>query len=162
MDISVNITNKLLAVGQILGKTSDVVFSQFRMTFTGYEILKHINAGTATTTALAKSVNSTLSSITHKTKSLEQSGFIKRSFDINDKRIWYFAITDEGRTSLAHIEAIYQEVTQQLYSEFTNSQKQQVFDFLNKIENHLNHVLLEHKTELIEFVKRSTKKSASK
>jgi len=153
MDINVNITNKLLAVTQILEKTGDVIFAQFRTTFTGYEILKHINAGTTTTTALAKTMNSTLSSITHKTKVLEESGFIERSFDKNDKRIWYFAITKEGRTSLKLIESIYQEALKQLYSEFTNSQKQQVFDFLNKIENHLNHALLEHKTEFVEFVK---------
>lgn len=162
MDIGANITNKLLAVTQILGKTSDVILAQFGITFMCYEILKHIDAGTATTTALAKTMNTTLSGITHKTKSLEQSGFIERSFDKNDKRVWYFAITEEGKTSLNLIESIYEEAMRQLYSEFSKTQKQQVFDFLDKIENHLNHVLHEHKTELIEFVKGLSPKSTCK
>ena len=58
-----------------------------------------------------------------------------------------------SRASLKLVESIYQEAMKQLYSEFTNSQKQQVFNFLKKIETHLNHALLKYKTELIEFVK---------
>lgn len=153
MDINVNITNKLLAVTRILEKTSNVILAQFKITYVGYEILKQISAGTATTTTLAKTMNSTLSNITHKTKILEETGFIERSFDKNDKRVWCFAISKKGKTSLKLIESIYQEAMKQLYSEFTNSQKQHVLDFLNKIENHLSHALLEHKTELIAFVK---------
>lgn len=153
MDTNVNITNKLLAVTRVLEKTSDVVFGQFGITFAGYEILKHINTGTNTTTALAKVMSSTLGNITHKTKILEASGLIERSYDKADKRIWYFAINKKGKSTIKLVESIYQEAMKQLYSGFTDSQKQQVFNFLNKIESHLNHVLLEHKIELIEFAK---------
>lgn len=152
-NIDTNITNKLFDVARILEKTSDIFFAQLGVTFTGYETLKHINAGTNTTTALAITMNGILSNITHKTKVLEEAGLIERSFNKNDKRIWHFAITKKGTIILKLIESTYEKATRQLYSEFANSQKQQILNFLNKIESHLKHVLGEHKAELNKFAK---------
>lgn len=158
MDIDIDLTNRLLAVTRSLEKTSDIIFSQFRITLTGYEILKLIDTGTETTTALSKSMYCTLSSITHKTKVLEKEGFVQRASDQHDRRIWRFSVTDKGKTTLGLIGSLYQEALKRLYSGSSHSQKQQVSEFLEKIENHLQHALGEHRSELTEFVKNWSQK----
>jgi len=152
MNIDAKIISAIVASSRNLDRANGVIFARFNLTATGREILQHIGAGLSTTTALAKVMDNTLGNITHKTKALEQAGYIQRSYDKLDKRVWHFGITDSGRAALAMIETIYSAALRQLFSEFPDTRKQQVFSFLDQMQSHLDHLLTAHKPEFIQFV----------
>jgi len=162
MTLDNQITNRLLATMHNLDRASDVIFARFGMTATSHGILKHISAGLSTTTALAKAMDNTLGNITHKTKALEQSGYIQRAFDPADKRVWHFAITDDGGAALDTIDAVYQAALHQLYSEFSTTQKQQVSDFLGRVQGHLDRVLTADRPDFVQFVDQLSNKQGDK
>ena len=152
MELDVKITDAMLASSRKLRHASDVIFSRFAMTATSREILRAIETGVSTTTALAEIMGSTPAGITHNTKALEQAGYIERSFDKADKRIWHFKATADGNTALADVEAIYQQALKQLYSGFSDAQRRQALDFLDRVQTHLDTVLHGRKADFIQFV----------
>ncbi|MFZ5376897.1 MAG: MarR family transcriptional regulator [Patescibacteria group bacterium] len=159
MSINLEITNRLLKLSKTLEKTSNIIFSRFGITITGYEILKLIQQGCKTTTDLSLQTDASPSAITHITKALEENDYLQRSFDLDDKRIWYFALTENGLKKLKLIESIYQLALSQLYEKYTDDQKTEVFNFLDEVERHLFHAVTEHKSEIIQFTNQLLEKS---
>jgi DNA-binding MarR family transcriptional regulator len=83
----------------------------------------------------------TLASITHKTKIMEEKGYIRRVMNNKDKRVWYFSLTPRGQSLLETIREVYEEVTNPLFARFSEGEKQQVLSLLTATETHLQHVI---------------------
>ncbi len=151
MNIDVDVTNKLLVTARMLEKVGDILLSGFGITARAFDILRHINSGINTTTMLADAMQSSLANITHRTKILEEKGYIKRIVNERDKRIWLFSVTEKGQDLLEVVNSIYEAGMIPLYSQFAAKQKQQVLDFLNATEEHLK-VVVQDDTHITEFL----------
>jgi DNA-binding MarR family transcriptional regulator len=106
-----------------------------------YEILMLIADQVDTTTKMANLSHITLASITHKTKIMEEKGYIRRVMNDRDKRVWYFSLTPKGQSLLETIREVYEEVTKPLFAQFSEGEKQQVLSLLTATEEHLRHVI---------------------
>jgi DNA-binding MarR family transcriptional regulator len=151
---NVNIIYKLLVTARALEKAGDEIFSRYGITQSMYEILMLIGHGTDTTTELASISQITLASITHKTKLMEDKGYIKRTVGKKDKRVWYFSLTTKGRRLLETIHSVYEEMTVPLFAQFSVPYKEQVSAFLTSTEQHLRHVL-NHRQIMLEYISKT-------
>jgi DNA-binding MarR family transcriptional regulator len=134
-----------------LERVGDEIFSKFDITVGMYEILTLIADHVDTTTKLAGISQITLASITHKTKHMENKGYIKRVVSKQDKRVWYFSLTPKGRNLLETIRAVYEEMTVPLFAQFSEAHKQQALALLAATEQHLGY-LLQNRHMIAEFV----------
>ena len=116
-----------------------------------YEILILISNHIDTTTKLANISQITLASVTHKTKLMENKGYIKRVVNKEDKRVWYFSLTPKGQSLLETIRAVYEEMTIPLFAQFSELHKKQALTLLIATEQHLKHVL-KHRQIIAEYV----------
>jgi DNA-binding MarR family transcriptional regulator len=151
MKSNIDIIGKLLVIARALERAGDEILSSFGITMGMYEILMFIADNTNTTTKLANISQITLASITHKTKHMENKGYIKRVVSKEDKRIWYFSLTNKGRSLLETILAVYEEITVPLFANFPESDKQQTLTLLTATEEHLRHVLQNRKS-MVDYV----------
>jgi DNA-binding MarR family transcriptional regulator len=138
---NIDIVSKLLVTARALERAGDEIFSKFGITLGIYEILMLVSDHVDTTTKLASISQITLASITHKTKFMEEKGYIKRFVNKNDKRIWYFSLTPKGQSLLETIRGVYEEITIPLFDQFSEVHKEQVLNLLAATDQHLKHVL---------------------
>ena len=151
MNTDIDIISKLLVTARALERAGDQIFSKFDITLGMYEILVLVADRVDTTTRLAGISQLTLASITHKTKLMEDKGYIKRVVSKADKRVWYFSLTPKGQSLLETIRAVYEEMTVPLFAQFSEVQKQQTLTLLTATEQHLRHVL-QNRQIIVEFV----------
>jgi DNA-binding MarR family transcriptional regulator len=151
--IDVDIISKLLVTTRSLEKAGDEILSRFGITMGMYEILMLIAHQVDTTTKMANVSQITLASVTHKTKLMEEKGYIRRVVNKRDKRVWRFSLTPRGRDLLEAIGEVYQEVTRPLFAQFAEAEKKQVLSVLTATEEHLRHVL-QHRSIMAEYVDR--------
>jgi DNA-binding MarR family transcriptional regulator len=135
------ITDRITSVVRLLDKAGDIMFSRFGLTMGSYRILTYISLGIITTKELAKKIQSTPGNITHKTKILEEGGYIRRSVSAQDKRKWDFILTPNGEKALKNIQSLHEQALGQLYSQFSQKQKLRLKDFLDATEKHLEFVV---------------------
>ncbi len=141
MKTDIDIINRLLVTARALEKAGDEIFSRFGITQGMYELLVLVADRVDTTTKLANISQITLAGITHKTKFLEDKGYIQRVVSREDKRVWYFSLTPKGQELLETIRAVYEEMTVPLFAQFSEAHKQQALILLTATEQHLRHVL---------------------
>jgi MarR family transcriptional regulator, 2-MHQ and catechol-resistance regulon repressor len=155
-NIDADIISRLLVATRVLEKAGDVILSPFGITMGMYELLVLMADQVDTTTRMANLSQITLASITHKTKLLEEKGYISRVLSNKDKRVWYFSLTSRGQSLLETIREVYDEITRNLFVQFSESDKQLVLALLTTTEAHLRHVpqnralVIEHINKLIE------------
>jgi DNA-binding MarR family transcriptional regulator len=138
---NIDIISKLLVTARALERAGGEIFSRFGITLGMYEILMLVSDHVDTTTKLASISQITLASITHKTKFMEDKGYIQRIINIKDKRVWYFSLTPRGQSLLETIRAVYEEMTIPLFDQFSEAHKEQALILLAATEQHLKHVL---------------------
>ena len=141
MNSNIDIISKLLVTARALEKAGDEILSRFGITMGMYEILTLIANQVDTTTKMANLSQITLSSITHKTKFLEDKGYIQRVVNNEDKRVWHFSITKKGQRLLDTVHAVYEEITANLFTQFSEAEKQQTLTVLTATEQHLGYAL---------------------
>jgi MarR family transcriptional regulator, repressor for mepA len=151
MTINTEITESLLETARMLDRTGDMLFSRYGIAMTSYEILGFISNNISTTKDLSQKLQTTYSNITHKTKLLEDKGYIKRTLDPKDKRSWNFCLTPAGEKTLAAIRHLHSEATKQLYNQFSEKEKQFMVDFLQAIKHHLM-MISQNRDQLAKFV----------
>lgn len=140
MKNNVYITHELITVSRMMQHVGNKLYAKLGITERMYEILYYIDHGINTTVELSKIMHSTLPAIAYKSKSMERNGFIKRSLDKKDKRIWRFSITEKGLKTSATIETLFEKATEKLYSEFTAKQKKEALGFLHALKTHLDKI----------------------
>jgi DNA-binding MarR family transcriptional regulator len=155
---AVKITGQIISVARLLDKVGDTILSDFRISMGAFEIMALIKAGDATTSELARRTESTPSNITHMTKVLEDRGFITRSVDSKDKRVWRFVISEDGESLMATVQSFYDDAVSLLFSQFTDVQRNDVSDFLKATQEHLEMVVdnKEHVKEMVKMIKGRT------
>jgi MarR family transcriptional regulator, 2-MHQ and catechol-resistance regulon repressor len=155
-NIDAEIISRLLVATRVLEKAGDVILSRFGITMGMYELLALMADQVDTTTRMANLSQITLASVTHKTKLLEEKGYISRVLSNKDKRVWYFSLTPRGQSLLETIREVYDEITRNLFVQFSESEKQLVLALLTTTEAHLRHVpqnralVIEHINKLIQ------------
>jgi len=151
MNTNIDIISKLLVTARTLERAGDEIFSKFDITLGMYEILMLIADHIDTTTKLAGISQLTLAGITHKTRLMENKGYIKRVVGKEDKRFWYFSLTPKGQKLLETIRTVYEEITVPLFAQFSEEHKQEALILLTATEQHLRHVLQNRQT-IAEYV----------
>jgi DNA-binding MarR family transcriptional regulator len=151
MNNNIDIISKLLVTARALERAGDEIFSRFGITLGMYEILMLIANKVDTTTKLAGISQITLASITHKTKLMEEKGYIQRTVNKEDKRVWCFSLTQKGQGLIETIRKIYEEITIPLFAQFSETDKQQMLTFLTATEEHLRSVL-QKRQMIVEYV----------
>lgn len=151
MNTNIDIISKLLVTARALERAGDEIFSKFDITLGMYEILMLVADHVDTTTKLASISQITLASITHKTKLMENKGYINRVVNKEDKRVWYFSLTPKGQSLLETIRAVYEEMTVPLFAQFSEAHKQEALTLLIATEQHLRHVL-QNRQIIVEYV----------
>jgi DNA-binding MarR family transcriptional regulator len=149
---AVRITERIIATARLLDRAGDMVLSEFRISMGEFELMVYIKAGDDTTGALAGRTGSTPSNVTHMTKALEELGFMTRSVDGRDKRIWRFHITQDGDALLATVQAFYEEAVGLLLSQFTDRQRSEVSEFLKAIQEHLE-MVLDNEAKMMDMIR---------
>jgi len=151
--IDADIIGVLLVTTRALEKAGDEILSRFGITMGMYEILTLIVRQVDTTTKMANLSQITLASVTHKTKLMEEKGYIRRVVNLRDKRVWRFSLTPLGQSIFEAVGEVYQEVASPLFAQFSEAEKQQVLSVLTAAEAHLRHVL-QHRSIMAEYVDR--------
>ena len=151
MTINTKITDSILETARMLDRTGDMLFSRYGIAMTSYEILGYISNNITTTKDLSQKLQTTYPNITHKTKLLEDKGYIKRTLDPKDKRSWNFCLTLEGEKTLTAIRFLHSEATRQLYNQFSEKEKQFMVNFLQAIKQHLM-MISKNRDQLTKFV----------
>jgi DNA-binding MarR family transcriptional regulator len=150
MDIDTQITENLLRTllltAKMLDKTQDITLPEFEITTTSYIILTYIAEDVSTTKQLAQKLQTTYANITHKTKTLEEKGYIQRTVDPTDKRSWQFHLTSNGEAALAKIRRQHSEFAKILFIQFSDKEKQLIAKFLEGIEDHLQLIVQNSRT----------------
>jgi len=159
MNTNTAIINKLLITARALERVGDEIFSRFGITLGMYEILMLIAKDVDTTTKLAGISQITLASITHKTKLMEDNGYIQRIINKEDKRVWRFSLTKKGQALLETIHAMYEQLTVPLFAQFSEVDKQHMLKFLTATEEHLGNVL-QNRQMIAAFVDNLVKQKA--
>ncbi len=149
----VDIVNALLVATRALERAGDEIFSRLGITLGMYEILTLIAHQVDTTTQMANLSQTTLASVTHKTKLMEERGYIRRVVNLRDKRVWRFSLTPLGQNLVEAVGEVYQEVTRPLFAQFSETEKRQVLSVLTAAEEHLRHIL-QHRSIMTEYVDR--------
>lgn len=153
MNTNIDIISKLLVTARALERAGDEILSRFGITLGMYEILMLVADHVDTTTKLASISQITLASITHKTKLMEDKGYIQRVVNKEDKRVWFFSLTPQGQSLLVTIRAVYEEMTAPLFAQFSEAHKQQALTLLTATEQHLKDVL-KNRQIIVEYVKK--------
>ncbi len=107
MNSQTKFINTLFHLVVILENSGDYIFTSVGLTVRTYSVLYLISIGLDTSTSLLNDMYGTKPNMTKKLSTLEEKGFIKRTMDKKDKRIWRFALTKEGIGALETIEPIY-------------------------------------------------------
>lgn len=150
-NVNAHIIGMLLVTARALEKVGDAIFSRFGITLSMYELLMLIAVKVDTTTKMANVSQITLASITHKTKIMEEKGYIRRVMDSKDKRIWYFSVTPNGKNLLETVSKVYEKVTTPLFGQLSEKEKQQIVAFLTGTEEHMR-IALEHRSQMLEHI----------
>ena len=151
MILASEVSDQIIATARLLEQAGNLMMAEFGITMGAYETMKLIGQEIATTTELAGRTKSTLANITHKTKVLEERGFILRTVG-QDKRTWRFSLTSEGRGLLETVERFYSEAVNTLFSQFSEAQMGSALHLLTNTQEHLE-MILQDKSELREFAR---------
>lgn len=151
MNVNAHIVGMLLVTARVLEKVGDVIFSRFGITLSMYELLMLIAVRVNTTTQMANVSQITLASITHKTKIMEEKGYIQRVMDNKDKRVWYFSLTPAGQRLLDTVSAVYDKLTSPLFIQLSDKEKQQIVSFLTGTEEHMR-IALNNRVVMLEHI----------
>ena len=149
--VNAHIIGMMLVTTRALEKVGDAIFSRFGITLSMYELLMLIAVKVDTTTKMANMSQITLSSITHKTKIMEEKGYIRRVMDRKDKRIWYFSLTPSGKNLLETVSRVYDKVTTPLFTKLSEQEKKQIVAFLAETEEHMR-IALEKRSQMLEHI----------
>jgi DNA-binding MarR family transcriptional regulator len=147
---SSEVSYQLIATSRLLEQAGDVVLDEFGITMAMYELMMMVARGFNTTTELARQSRSTLANITHKTKSLEEAGYLRREISHQDRRIWKLSLTAEGRRLLDSVESYYEKAVNRLFSEFSEKELETTLDLLIRTRQHLE-LMLGQEDELRHF-----------
>ena len=115
----INETFKLVA---ILENTWDFIFSQVGLTVKTYAILYLVSTGVSTSKDLLNGSYGSKPNMTKKIKMLEEHGFIQRSIDKKDKRIFRFTPTKKAQKSIKKIEPIYEKNISMIFDWITDKE----------------------------------------
>ncbi len=140
-NVNAQIVGRLFVTARAMEKVGDTIFSRFGLTVSMYELLMLIAEGVSTTTKMANLSQITLASITHKTKYMEDKGLIQREMNREDKRVWRFNLTQEGRRRLDAISEVYDAVTKPLFGQMTGDERKLILSFLAATEDHMRQAL---------------------
>ncbi|MEI6796013.1 MAG: hypothetical protein WCK39_04045 [Methanomassiliicoccales archaeon] len=145
------VSDQLIATARLLEQAGNLMMSEFGITMGAYETMKLIDQRMDTTTSLAGCTKSTLANITHRTKLLEEKGMIRRTVG-EDKRMWRFSLTPEGKTVLQAVERFHGEAVHTLFSQFSEAQMDSALRLLISTREHLE-MMLQDETELKVFAR---------
>lgn len=90
---------------------------------------------------LAKSFKVSRANITNLLNVLREKGLITQREDEDDRRRKFFELTEEGRSILKALEPIRKAANSRLFSSFTNDEKKQFFEYLERCFLHLSKVV---------------------
>ena len=82
---------------------------------------------------------------------LEEKGMIRRTVG-EDKRMWRFSLTPEGKTVLQAVERFHGEAVHTLFSQFSEAQMDSALRLLISTREHLE-MMLQDETELKVFAR---------
>jgi len=150
-NVSASIIGRLMVTSRVIEQVADAILARFGITLAMYELMMLMSDGIDTTTKMASISRITLASITHKTKLMEERGYIRRVVNQKDKRVWCFSLTPSGQSLLAAVSAVYDKVTRPLYSQVSERDKQRVLSFLTATEDHLRYAL-DNRSMMLEHI----------
>lgn len=101
---------KIFIAQSLLEKVSnEIIFKDFKITASLYGPMKMIESGLDTIYEMKKFVTETPASLTQKINKLEKLGYLKRSLNKKDKRIWNFTITAKGKKMIEKVNKLSNE-----------------------------------------------------
>ncbi|MEG0732926.1 MAG: MarR family transcriptional regulator [Vagococcus sp.] len=91
----------------------------------------------ATAKELGKYFNIKSSSVTVKVNKLVEQGYIKKTRDENDLRVFFLELTEKGRAKCEELNTDTQDLVQDIFVDLTQNQKNVLLDELKLIEKRL-------------------------
>lgn len=103
------------------------------MPASAYPILAHLNdVGRARTQKLGEIAVITSGSITHMVNKLEKNGFVRKSVDENDRRVYWVELTDEGQKKFTKAHKEHMKYLDKLLEDFTEDEKESFIDQIKR------------------------------
>ena len=99
----------------ILENSGDFIFRPVGLTVKTYAVLQLIATGLDTSKALLGGTYGSKPNMAKKLNFLEDSGFISRSIDTKDKRIFRFQLTQKALEAIEKISPTYDRVTSMIF-----------------------------------------------
>lgn len=115
--------------------------SPFGLNFKEFTVLELVyQEGRQPIQKLGKCGMSTSSNITYVVDKLEKKGLINRKPCVNDRRVIYACITDEGRDLIEKLLPRYQQTLQSCFAACSDDEIRTGLSLLDKMEKQINHV----------------------
>ncbi|MCF6343876.1 MAG: hypothetical protein L3J15_04250 [Devosiaceae bacterium] len=132
------IISKIFALRNILEKSgNESIFQEFGLSVSTYAPLKMVALGLSTISQMKEISTETIASLGQKIQKLENLGLVIRELDEKDKRKWNFQISTKGANILQKVEKRFDEVGDDILSDFSEKEKENLWQLLEKIEINL-------------------------
>lgn len=103
-----------------------------------HRLLMHLNMQpNCSQVMLAEQLEISPAAIAVSIKKLEKGGYIRRETDSSDSRVHQVTITTKGETVIEQSIKMFQEVEAQMFQDFSEEEKKQMEDFLERIYHNL-------------------------
>ncbi len=126
----------LVKASEVYKKDSDVIFKNYGLTFSQYNVLRVLNNsknGQNSVTVASKIMLVSGPNMTGIAKRLEKNGFILRKNDAADERITLLEITPKGRRILKNIRAAHDENIRDYLEGFSDEGKKRLLEELKRL-----------------------------
>lgn len=126
----------LVKASEVYKKDSDVIYKDYGMTFSQYNVLRVLNNsknGQNTVTVASKIMMVSGPNMTGIAKRLEKNGFILRKHDPKDERITLLEITPKGKRVLNNIKDAHNENIRNYLRGFSEADKKGLLENLKQV-----------------------------
>lgn len=133
-DFTIHLYRELMHTTRNLRKDVSSVLREKGLTGSQYAVLEAIPDEGIALSAVAKVIRREPSNITGIVDRLEQSGWIERGRDPDDRRVIRIYLTDEGRNLLSEIQAVYPLNIHRRLSVLSQEEKETLLQILAKLK----------------------------
>lgn len=134
-DFTIHVYREFMHTARNIRKDVSAVLKARGLTGSQYAVLEAIPEEGIALSAIAKVIWREPSNITGIVDRLEQSNWIRRGKDPEDRRVIRVYLTDEGKRMLSEINAIFPMNIQRRLAVLTHAEKEQLLAILSKLKH---------------------------
>lgn len=111
---------------QIMVLMGPKIYGQSDVTPQQFKVLRIIGKGSATVGEVSNSINSKLPAAARLLRRLEEKGWIVKRQDIQDRRVFWLELTEQGHELLSTMSRRREQVIQEMFDKLSTQEQEQI------------------------------------